>query len=87
MDATVLADAGQVGHGVGLWLGPLVISLSLLIALTGVFLASSRRVHPARRKDQSPHRGPMEGGLYRYSPGMYSHSYPPGTVRYKDMAS
>jgi hypothetical protein len=79
----VLADPGQVGKGIGLLIGPVVIALALITWLTLVIRASSRKIKP-ERPDQSPHRGPMEGGLYRYSPGMYSHSYAPGEAEYVD---
>ncbi|GAA3968849.1 hypothetical protein GCM10023085_58970 [Actinomadura viridis] len=85
MDVTILAQAGHIGRGFALWLVPIIIFGALLTWLTLTILASSRRIHPERRKDQSPHRGPEEGGLYQYSPGIYSHTHPPGeaqAVRY-----
>ncbi|MFI0355843.1 hypothetical protein [Actinomadura sp. 9N407] len=81
--APVLADPGQVGSGSTLLFGPLIIALALITWLTLIIRASSRKVKPGR-PDQSPHRGPMEGGLYHYSPGMYSHSYAPGETEYVD---
>ncbi|MFF5260161.1 hypothetical protein ACFY4C_14520 [Actinomadura viridis] len=85
MDTTVLAQSGHLGAGIVLWLVPAIIAGALLTWLTLTILASSRRIHPERRNDQSPHRGPEEGGLYQYSPGIYSHTHPPGeapAVRY-----
>jgi hypothetical protein len=76
--------ASPVGNGPGLWLAPLVIALALATLITLTIRASFRPIRIDKRHDQSPHRGSVEGGLYHYSPGMYSHSYPPGSVKYLD---
>lgn len=83
---SVLADPGQVGAGNTLVFGPIIVALALVtwlgLTLRAAVLTQRRRL-PAP-SDQSPHRGPMEGGVYRYSPGMYSHSYAPGETDYYD---
>ncbi|MDL4772800.1 hypothetical protein [Actinomadura xylanilytica] len=77
MAATILADASMLGHNLPYWLGPAIITISMVVWLGLTLSAAIRKIHPERRHDQSPHRGPIEGGLYQYRPGMYSHSYPP----------
>jgi hypothetical protein len=82
--ASVLAEASPVGAGILTVLGPIIVFSALAVWLGLTIMASHRKQHPERRHDQSPHRGPMEGGLYRYRPGMFSHSYAPGRTRYHD---
>ncbi|MFI6514746.1 hypothetical protein ACIBF1_04205 [Spirillospora sp. NPDC050679] len=62
------------GVGVSLLFGPLVVALALVTWLSLVGFASWPGAHPPRGYDQSPHRGPVEGGMYHYRPGMFSHS-------------
>ncbi|MFC9973703.1 hypothetical protein ACFVH6_22685 [Spirillospora sp. NPDC127200] len=62
------------GVGVSLLFGPLVVALALVAWLSLVGFASWPGAHPPRGYDQSPHRGPVEGGMYHYRPGMFSHS-------------
>jgi hypothetical protein len=88
MDITVLAESlaesSPTGLGILMVVGPIIVFAALITWLGLTIMASARRQRPERRHDQSPHRGPMEGGVYRYRPGMYSHSYPPGEADYRD---
>ncbi|MQY04412.1 hypothetical protein [Actinomadura macrotermitis] len=78
---TLLAGATPVGDEAVRLILPVVAALALISWIALVFRGFMATRHTVgRRPDQSPHRGPIEGGLYRYSPGMYSHSYPPGAV-------
>ncbi|MFD0691496.1 hypothetical protein [Actinomadura fibrosa] len=80
----VLANTAPRGTLFGLWLIPVVVVLGLLVRFPMLTQASSRKLHPKRRRDQDNHRGAEQGGFYAYTPGMYSHSYPPGEVKYED---
>ncbi|WP_157431318.1 hypothetical protein [Actinomadura hibisca] len=66
--------SAPTGPGLTLLIGPLVIALALVTWLALVGFASWPSAHPKRGYNQSPHRGPAEGGMYRYRPGMFSHS-------------
>ncbi|GLW65336.1 hypothetical protein Arub01_35800 [Actinomadura rubrobrunea] len=65
--------AVRIGSEIALWIGPAVLVIGILAWVTMTILASSRKIHPDRRHDQSPHWGPVEGGAYHYWPGMYAH--------------
>ncbi|MFB4317428.1 hypothetical protein [Actinomadura sp. 21ATH] len=86
--APVLADPGNIGSGLTLIFGPIVVAIALVtwLTLVGKAAAKTKNVDPDH-PDQSPHRGPIEGGLYRYTPGMYSHSYAPTETEYLDPPS
>lgn len=78
MLATAYADtADPTGAIFWAWIIPVFATLALLGWLWVTVAASSRKVHPERRNDQTNHRGMEQGGLYYYRPGMFSHSYPP----------
>jgi hypothetical protein len=85
MELMILADAGQVGAGIGLIAAPVILVVALLTWLRLTRRAGSTEVEPDKLHDQDSHRGPEQGGYYRYTPGVYSHSYPPGKTKYKDM--
>jgi hypothetical protein len=74
----VLANTAPTGALRYAWIIPILATVGLLSWLYLTIAASSRKVHPERRNDQDNHRGMEQGGLYSYSPGMFSHSYPPG---------
>src|SRR5688500_9285095 len=59
------------------WIIPALAAIALLTWLYLTIAAASRKMHPERRNDQDNHRGMEQGGLYSYTPGMFSHSYPP----------
>ncbi|TDD74515.1 hypothetical protein [Actinomadura rubrisoli] len=84
MLAAVLANTAPRGAMIGLWLLPIAAVIALVARLPMLTQASSRKLHPQRRNDQHNHRGAEQGGFYEYTPGMYSHSYPPGEVKYND---
>ncbi|MBT2208214.1 MULTISPECIES: hypothetical protein [Actinomadura] len=93
MLATVLAGSSDLAntapHGAmpWAWLIPVLASVALLSWLALTVEASSRKVNPSRRNDQDNHRGGEQGGYYVYTPGIYSHSYPPGEAKYNDEPS
>ncbi|MGI5166832.1 hypothetical protein ACQEU3_21010 [Spirillospora sp. CA-253888] len=72
--AQAAAGSAPTGVGMSLLFGPLIIALALVTWLALVGFASWPGAHPSRGYDQSPHRGPAEGGMYHYRPGMFSHS-------------
>lgn len=86
MHEMILANTAPRGAYIGLWIIPVLATVALLSWLALTVEASSRKVHPDRRNDQDNHRGGEQGGYYVYEPGIYSHSYPPGEVKYKDDA-
>jgi hypothetical protein len=71
------ADTAPTGALAFAWIIPVLAVIALLSWLYLTIAASSRKVHPERRNDQDNHRGMEQGGLYSYTPGMFSHSYPP----------
>ncbi|GLZ07438.1 hypothetical protein Acsp03_49040 [Actinomadura sp. NBRC 104412] len=80
----VLADPGQVSWGLVL-ITPLAAAAALLLWLTMTRRAAKNPRRPDRRfKDQDNHRGPEQGGYYRYTPGAYSHNHSPGESTYND---
>ena len=85
MELMILAEASPVGRGIGLILAPVIVVVALVTWLRLARNVGSKRIEPDKLHDQDSHRGPEQGGYYRYTPGVYSHSYPPGKTRYKDM--
>ena len=84
MDMTILASASHVSAGLVL-LAPLAAALALLLWVRMTRQASRNPRGPDKRfKDQDNHRGPEQGGYYRYMPGSFSHSYRPGETEYRD---
>ncbi|GAA2426577.1 hypothetical protein GCM10010191_43880 [Actinomadura vinacea] len=81
---TVLAETAPVGVGIGLLAVPLVVA-AIITWLLLTRRASHDQRDPEHFHDQDSHRGPEQGGYYRYTPGMFSHSYAPGKTKYKDM--
>ncbi|GAA2135886.1 hypothetical protein GCM10009727_30380 [Actinomadura napierensis] len=77
MLATAYANTDPIGPIFWAWIIPVLGTVALLGWLWVTVAASSRRIHPERRNDQTNHRGMEQGGLYYYRPGMFSHSYPP----------
>ncbi|MFB4301475.1 hypothetical protein [Actinomadura sp. NTSP31] len=77
MLATAYADNAHIGAMYWAWIIPVLGTAGLLAWLWVTVSASSRKIHPERRNDQTNHRGMEQGGLYYYRPGMFSHSYPP----------
>ncbi|MBW8485344.1 hypothetical protein [Actinomadura parmotrematis] len=73
----------RLGDGPLLWIGPIAVFLALgaWLTLTVRSVRPSRAQYVKWAKDYvPPRRGPVEGGTYRYTPGMYSHSYAPGEI-------
>ncbi|HEU5029181.1 MAG TPA: hypothetical protein VFV01_30015 [Spirillospora sp.] len=77
MLAMAYANTDPIGPIFWAWIIPVLATVGLLAWLYVTVTASSRKVHPERRNDQTNHRGMEQGGLYYYRPGMFSHSYPP----------
>ncbi|MDL4820846.1 hypothetical protein [Actinomadura opuntiae] len=77
MLATAYANTAHIGAMYWAWIIPVLGTVGLLAWLWVTVSASSRKIHPERRNDQTNHRGMEQGGLYYYRPGMFSHSYPP----------
>ncbi|MEW2355376.1 hypothetical protein [Spirillospora sp. NPDC029432] len=86
--AAIPNDPDTLGLGLPLIFGPIVVAIALVtwLTLVGKAAGQTKRVNP-NHPDQSSHRGPMQGGLYSYSPGMYSHSYAPTEAEYLDPPS
>ncbi|MFC5745960.1 hypothetical protein [Actinomadura rugatobispora] len=86
MEKMILAaNAVHITAGIGLVIGPLILVVALVMWLRMTRRAGSSKIEPDKFHDQDSHRGPEQGGYYRYTPGVYSHSYPPGKTKYKDM--
>ncbi|SFO30935.1 MULTISPECIES: hypothetical protein [Actinomadura] len=73
----VLADTSPTVALRWVWIIVVVAAVLTIARLYMLRAASSRKIHPDRRNDQDNHRGMEQGGVYTYTPGMFSHSYPP----------
>ncbi|MFG2006638.1 hypothetical protein ACGFNU_46575 [Spirillospora sp. NPDC048911] len=88
----MMATGNRLGDGFGLWLGPIVVALALItfLAMTSLGLKKTNAAARAAELGETEpinvpvqHHGPeheVGGGFYRYTPGMYSHSYSPEEV-------
>ncbi|GAA2616033.1 hypothetical protein SMC26_09635 [Actinomadura fulvescens] len=86
-ELTIVA-ANRIGDGPLLIIGPLVVALALVtfVGMTSLGLRKTNAAWRASRTGLTPINVPEQhhgaehevgGGFYRYTPGMYSHSYSP----------